>query len=194
MKSIQLMRIFTLATLSFAVFAHASKPDLVIEKGDARAERVLSYHRVISARPAAAIKPDERATLYETVGGIYPQGSSRPNPEFERVGIERIWKALGLGKLPDFDLKTHVVTVNTSGGSGIHMSRQIDKRGHFWVMGGGGTKDIVHTPDGARGTTYLVEVYKLSGITGVNGFKWPPTPVKKEDTKEEGDSAEERAG
>ncbi len=144
----------------------AAEPPLVIEKGDARAERVTRFGGILRGAPPS----------------LMLKGQS---PITSEEALEALWKEWKLGEVPDVDFATQVVTVATWGGSRIDMLRSIDDEGNLFVGGGGGTKDKID------GFSYVIEIYSLTGIRTVNGRKWPAHRQKQ--PEEKSDSAKSRS-
>jgi len=146
--------------------SQASNKNLIIQKGDAKAERVQVFNGVAKLGYSQSIitQVDQDPPKENQV--LAPGGSIMDQKE-----LEALWKHWKLGKAPTVDFTRQVVIANTWSGSGLHMLRDIDKEGNFMVICAGGTKDLVD------GFTYLIEVYTLTGIQKVNGREWPK-PMK----------------
>ena len=151
---------FTL--LGLLVSAHASKPPLILQNGEAKAERAFAYSGLVRR----GLNHDGSSTPFHMVFG-------GPTVIMDDSRLKSLWKQWKLGKVPAVDFQTQVVIVNTWTGSRLDMMRNVDDKGNLMVFGAGGTKDLV------PGFTYVIEAYTLTGIKAVNGQEWPK-PKKKE--------------
>lgn len=153
-----------IALLGFLVSTYASKPPLIVQNGEAKAERSFVFSGLVRRDLAqgGSGKPVHR--LF-----------TGPSVIMDNENLKSLWKQWKLGKVPTVDFGKQVVIVNTWSGSRLNMMRNVDDKGNLQVFGAGGTKDLV------PGFTYVIEAYTLSGIKAVNGQEWPKP--KKHETK-----------
>jgi len=152
--------------LGFFSPSQASNKNLIIQKGDAKAERVQVFNGVANLGYSQSIitlvdqDPPKENQILGSGGSILDQKE-----------LEALWKQWKLGEVPTVDFTKQAVIASTWSGSGLHMIRDIDEEGNLLVVCAGGTKDLVN------GFTYLIEVYTLTGVQTVNGREWPK-PIK----------------